>query len=75
MWCFWRRSGRLRVCRRWIWVVSVPIAVVEGGWDVRRVDYHGHSILAVLVFGLRAVEIDGVGAVHGDLEYGLLIRY
>ena len=45
----------------------------ERGWDVRRIDYHCHSILAVLVFGLRAVEVDGVGAVHGDLEYGFLI--
>ena len=45
---------------------------IEGRRDVRRVDYHGHSVLAVLVFGLRAVEIDGVGAVHGDFEYGFL---
>ena len=28
----------------------------------------------MFVFGLRAVEIDGVGAVYGDLEYGFLIR-
>ena len=47
----------------------------EGRWDVRRVDYHGHSILAVFVFGLGAVEIDGVGAVDGDLEYGFLFRH
>ena len=53
---------------------STGCGSTEGRWDVRRVDYHGHSILAMLVFGLRAVEIDGVGAVHGDLEYGFLIR-
>ena len=46
----------------------------EGRWDLRRVDYHGHSVLAMRVFGLRAVEIEGIGAVYGDLEYGFLIR-
>ena len=29
----------------------------------------------MLVFGLRAVEIDGFGAIHGDLEDGFLIRH
>ena len=40
--------------------------------DLRRVDNHGHSGLAV--FGLRAVEIDWVSAVHRDLEDGFLYR-
>lgn len=41
-----------------------------GRWDLRWVDDHGHSFLAVLDLG--AVEIDGVCAVHSDLESRIL---
>ena len=42
------------------------------GWDLRGVDDHGHSILAML--DLRAIEIDGVCAIHSHLEDGFLLR-
>lgn len=41
-----------------------------GRWDLRWIDDHGHSLLTVLDLG--AIEIDGVCAVHGDLESRVL---
>ena len=39
-------------------------------WGLRKVDDHGHSMLAML--DLRAIEIDGICAVHSDLESRIL---
>ena len=44
-----------------------------GRQDLRGVDNHSHSILAVR--DLSAIKIDGVCVVHGDLENRFLYRY